>query len=58
MAPYDGTYDLRIITNALLYQLSYTGGLMFRVVKKPDKSIEPTRFYELAHDVKRHIRGQ
>ncbi len=27
------TYDLRI-TNALLYQLSYTGGLMFRVVKK------------------------
>ena len=27
------TYDLRI-TNSLLYQLSYTGGLMFRVVKK------------------------
>ncbi len=27
------TYDLRI-TNAQLYQLSYTGGLMFRVVKK------------------------
>lgn len=27
------TYDLRI-TNALLYQLSYTGCLMFRVVKK------------------------
>ena len=27
------TCDLRI-TNALLYQLSYTGGLMFRVVKK------------------------
>ncbi len=27
------TPDLRI-TNALLYQLSYTGGLMFRVVKK------------------------
>lgn len=27
------TRDLRI-TNALLYQLSYTGGLMFRVVKK------------------------
>ena len=27
------TYDLRI-TNALLYQLSYTGGLMFSVVKK------------------------